>query len=245
MQEFDHSPPTPGCFAAILPAAGSGQRFGDHQNKLFALIADRPLWYHAASRLRNQSLVGRIVMAIADHDRARFEGDFATWVNELKIELVSGGAERTDSVRAGLEHLDGDSDVRFVAIHDAARPLVSEADLASVFAIATQTGAAILASPMPGTVKRASKTPDGNDRSETVDRRDLWIALTPQVFRIDLLQKAYSQYRGRPATDDAELVERIGHSVSLVRGSAENIKITHPEDLLIAEAIWKRQTENV
>ena len=252
MNAFDSSPPTLGCYAAILPAAGSGQRFGAESNKLFALLDDKPLWYHAASRLRDQGLIGRIVMAIASVDRDRFQSEYADMVSELQIELVAGGAARTDSVRAGLEHLADDDSVRFIVVHDAAWPLVSAADLASVLAIASQSGAALLATPMPGTVKRevsaeassGSQQFHGSGGSETVDRRNLWIALTPQVFHVDVLREAYEKYRGRPATDDAELVERIGRRVALVRGSAENIKITHPEDLLIAQAILKRQNKN-
>ena len=238
MDDYSHSPPTPGSIAAIIPAAGSGSRFGSQRNKLFATLADRPLWYHSASRLRQQSLIGRIVMAVSASDRAIFQSEFADLVAELNIELVDGGAERTDSVRSGLDTVGGDSSVRFVAVHDAARPIVSDSDLAAVFATATQTGAALLATPVAGTVKRDC---DQAMSSKTVDRRNLWIALTPQVFRIDLLTEAYEKYRGRPATDDAELVERIGHRVSLVRGSADNLKITHPEDLMIAAAILQRR----
>ena len=253
MNDFDHSPPTPGCIAAIIPAAGSGQRFGSEQNKLFADLAGKPLWYHSAARLRQQSLIGRIVMPVSQTDHEVFTGKFAKWVSELEIEIVLGGDQRTDSVLAGLDKLAGDEKTRFVAVHDAARPLVSQSDLAAVFAIASQNGAAILAMPMSGTVKRDSQTGSTSVKTPvasppviktTVNRSDLWIALTPQVFRIDLLQNAYKKYRGRPATDDAELVERTGHPVSLVRGSAENIKITHPEDLLIAHAILTKQNEH-
>ncbi len=155
--------------------------------------------------------------------------------------MVVGGQQRTDSVQAGLNLLAGDASVQSVAIHDAARPLVSAVDLAAVFAVAQETGAAILACPVSGTIKR--DLADG-DRCETVDRRGLWIALTPQVFRLGLLIEAYQKHNGRPATDDAQLVERIGHDVALVPGSADNLKITYPEDLLVAEAILARQTKD-
>ncbi len=240
MQEPEHLPPRPGSIAAILPAAGSGRRFGSHHNKLFALLAGKPLWYHAAFRLRRCSLVGRMVMPVAAADRPFFEGEFAALVSELEVELVEGGEQRTDSVAAGLRQLSGDESIRLVAVHDAARPLVGDADLQSVFAVASQTGAAILAAPVAGTIKRVI----GQSDCQTVDRRDLWTALTPQVFRPDLLKLAYEKHRGRPATDDAELVERIGHSVSIVKGSANNLKITLPEDLLLAEAILSQQADH-
>jgi 2-C-methyl-D-erythritol 4-phosphate cytidylyltransferase len=239
MLDLEHLPPTPGCVAAILPAAGSGARFGANRNKLFATLAGQPLWFHAASRLRNHPWVGPIVMAIATDDQAIFSGEYAPLIESLQIQLVIGGAERTDSVLAGLDAVTGDPAIRFVAIHDAARPLVSKADVSSVCVVAAQTGAAILATPISGTVKRDL---ENQARCETVDRRELWLALTPQVFSVGLLKAAYSKHNGRPATDDAELVERLGRKISLVRGSADNLKITYPEDLLIAEAILARST---
>ena len=241
MQDPDHSPPAPGCVAAILPAAGSGQRFGSHRNKLFAELQGAPLWSHAVSRLAASSWVGRIVMAVSAVDEPVFRDEYATLLEKYRVELVPGGAERTDSVQAGLDAVAKDDQVHFVAIHDAARPLVSEEDIAAVFATASQQGAAILATPVSGTVKR--RLSEGR-ASETVDRRELWIAQTPQVFRVGLLKEAYAKHNGRPATDDAQLVERIGHEVALVRGSAENLKITYPEDLLLASAILAQQSNH-
>lgn len=179
-------------------------------------------------------------MPIAAADRPMFKNEFAELVRQLNIELVDGGWERTDSVQRGLDRLADDDSIQLIAVHDAARPLVSEADLHVVFTVAAQSDAAILAAPVSGTIKRVV----GDSECETVDRRDLWTALTPQVFRPDLLRLAYQKHRGRPATDDAELVERIGHGVSIVKGSADNIKITHPEDLLLAEAILTRQVDH-
>ncbi len=241
MQDPVSSPLSRRCVAAIVPAAGSGRRFGDERNKLFAPLAGKPLWYHSAARLSARPEVGRIVMPISDRDRDRFTGEYQTLVSELGIELISGGRQRTDSVRAGLDAIDGDDTIRLVAVHDAARPLVSDSDLEAVLATASQTGAAILATPVSGTLKRDLEK---GLRCETLDRRDLWVAMTPQVFHIDLLREAYSKHRGRSATDDAELVERIGHSVALVRGSADNLKITHPEDLALASAILARQSNH-
>ncbi len=185
--------------------------------------------------------VGRIVMAISETDRAAFQGPFASLVEQLNLQLVIGGAARTDSVKAGLDAISVDPAIEYVAIHDAARPLVGDDDLSAVFTVASKTGAAILATPVAGTIKRDLGQ---GQRSETVDRRELWIALTPQVFRVGLLKQAYQKHNGRPATDDAQLVERIGHDVSLVRGSADNLKITYPEDLLVAEAILARQSNH-
>ncbi len=242
MNPTNHSPPTPGCIAVIMPAAGSGQRFGSAKNKLFAMLGGDPIWFRSAMRMRDQTLVGRIVMPVSESDRASFETDFASLVRQAEIEIVRGGQERCDSVRAGIESLDGDQRVRWIAVHDAARPLVSDSDLAAVFAIASQTGAAILATPVAGTVKRSIEIFGSSPRTQTVDRRDLYIAQTPQVFDAGLLRTAYQKHNGRPATDDAELVERLGQAVAIVRGTADNIKITYPEDLTIAQAILDQRT---
>ncbi len=240
MHDFEHSPPTPGCTAAIIPAAGSGERFGDARNKIFATLAGQPIWFHAASRLRARAEVGPIVMAVAEADRKAFEAEFAPLVEQLGIQLVNGGAVRTDSVGAALDAIADDS-VVMVAVHDGARPLVTDGDLAAVFAAAWHSRAAILATPVAGTIKRDVGY---GRKSVTIDRRDLWTALTPQVFHLGLLKEAYRKHNGRPATDDAQLVERIGHDVVLVRGAADNLKITFPEDLLVAEAILARQTNH-
>lgn len=226
----------------MLPAAGSGQRFGAQGNKLFATLAGRPLWSHAVERLAGCAEVSRIVMAISPVDHERFTGRDAGLVEKYGVELVLGGAERTDSVRAALQRVTGDASIQWVAVHDAARPLVSPQDLRAVFEAASISGAAILATPVSGTVKRDL---GDQQRCETVDRRDLWIALTPQVFRVGLLNQAYQKHNGRSATDDAQLVERLGHDVTLVRGSADNLKITFPEDLLVAEAMLARHSNHV
>ncbi|TWU38944.1 2-C-methyl-D-erythritol 4-phosphate cytidylyltransferase [Novipirellula aureliae] len=241
------SMPKNGTIAAILPAAGSGRRFGSHQNKLFATIRGVPIWVHSAMALLGRPEIGRLIVAVSESDRTIFQNDYTAFLDAKKIEWVLGGQERTDSVRSGLEAIGDDAAIEYVAIHDAARPLIGDPDLSSIFAALTATGAAILATPVTGTLKRAVRaTPNAagdliaNDRCVTVDRSELWVAQTPQVFRLDLLRLAYDRHRGYPATDDAQLVERIGHPVAIVSGSSDNIKITHPEDLRIAEAIMAR-----
>ena len=227
--------------AVILPAAGSGRRFGGEENKLFTRLGNDAVWVLSAARLRSHGRVARIVMPVSRADRPRFENEFAAPIARLNIELVDGGAERTDSVQCGVRHVTDDLSIELIAIHDAARPLVRTEDLDSVFAKADQTGAAILATPVTATVKQ---TLDAGASCRTVDRSTLWLAQTPQVFRVSVLKDAYAKHRGRPATDDAELVQRIGVDVALVAGSEDNIKITHPRDLVVAEAILKSQNES-
>lgn len=181
-------------------------------------------------------------MPVSTADRPRFETEFADVTRELAVEVVEGGAERTDSVGSGLEAVGDDSAIRLVAIHDAARPLVPLRDLDEVFSRADETGAAILALPATATVKQ---TLDAGQSCKTLDRETIWLAQTPQVFHLDLLRRAYAKHRGRPATDDADLVQRIGVNVALVAGSAENLKVTHPDDLAIAEAILERRQRQI
>ncbi len=226
----------PASVAVILPAAGSGQRFGDQTNKLFARLADRPLWTHAVEVLLSRDEVNLIWMAVSHDDRERFEDQATNLSQPDKIRFVTGGAERSHSVAAALAEIDRSNSgtVRWVAIHDAARPLLRQSDVSAVFERTSQTKAAILATPVTGTLKRGSRD---HSACQTIDRRGVWVAQTPQVFAFDLLRQAYARHRGRPATDDAELVERTGHPVSLVEGAADNLKITYPEDLAVAEAL--------
>ena len=128
------------------------------------------------------------------------------------------------------------SDIDFVAVHDAARPCIVNEWIDKVFAAAERGGAAILAIPIPGTIKRVGA---GNQIEETVPRANLWEAQTPQVFRRDILLRAYAQRGGHRATDDAELVERLGQPVAVGAGSPINMKITTKEDLRLAAQALK------
>lgn len=224
--------------SVIMPAAGSGQRFGSQSNKLFAFLDGKPLWQHAVDRFQHRGDVRQIVLAVSEEDESTFREQIAAIHSAVPINIVRGGATRSESVRAALDAVQkfaahsATATPMLVAIHDAARPLVRQVDLDRVFKKAAETGAAILAAPVSGTLKRTT-----GDGSETVDRRNTFVALTPQVFAIDVICQAYARDRGRMATDDAQLVERTSHPVQLVTGSADNLKITFPEDLRIAEAI--------
>jgi 2-C-methyl-D-erythritol 4-phosphate cytidylyltransferase len=229
-------PPLPpaGAVSVILPAAGRSRRFqtGHATKKIFASLAGRPVWERAAARLRRCPAIGTITLVISEDDRPRWEDEHAEARQRLDINLVVGGAERVDSVAAALETLPA---AEWIAVHDAARPLLSDHDLQAVLAAAFQDGAALLASPVRGTLKRDL----GDLRScQTLDRTAIWEAQTPQVFRGDWLRDAYRRWRGRPVTDDAQLVERAGYPVRLVPGADTNLKLTRPQDLRIAEALW-------
>ncbi len=234
-----------GPVAVILVAAGRGRRFGGGDNKVLLPLAGQPVWLHSVRQFAQLPMVKRVVMVIRPEDRQQVQPLAARW----NVQLVDGGDERYDSVRSGLEAVRAAlaselPDVAeralpwLVAVHDAARPLVSATDCQTVIRTATQTAAAVLAGPLRGTIKRLAS---GSGQVTTVDRSELWEAYTPQVFHLPVLLAAYDRWDGRPVTDDAELVERAGFPVTLVPGSAENLKITQPEDLTLAEALLSRR----
>jgi len=227
-----------GSVATIIVAAGRGQRFGAEENKVLLPLAGVPIWVRAVNALKANAAIGRIVLVVRECDRPELEAQ----ATSLGVSMVEGGEQRYDNVRAGLNWLTQINDLSpFIAVHDAARPLVTAADIDAVTKAAVEHGAAILATRVRGTIKRECI---GGKSIMTVDRSNLWEALTPQVFSASVLRAAYDRHRGRPATDDAELVERTGTPVCLVPGSAENLKITQPEDLPIAEAIFSRRMNN-
>jgi 2-C-methyl-D-erythritol 4-phosphate cytidylyltransferase len=154
---------------------------------------------------------------------------FGANVAIMGVDVVEGGAERSDSVRNALAQVRDDID--FVAVHDAARPCIANEWIDAVFTAAQATGAAILGIPVSSTLKRVAKD---NTIEATVPRANIWEAQTPQVFRRDWLVEAYAQTDQAPATDDAELVQRLGHSVKVVPGSPINMKITTKDDLRLA-----------
>jgi 2-C-methyl-D-erythritol 4-phosphate cytidylyltransferase len=217
-------------FAVILPAAGKSQRFKDqHYKKPFAMLDNRPVWMHSAERFLNRDDVKQVILVISPEDRDDFNSRFAANVAILGIEVVDGGAERADSVQNALSRVRDDVD--FIAVHDAARPCIANEWIDRVFAAAEKSGAAILAIPVTGTLKRV-----GRDHAilETVSREGLWEAQTPQVFRRKLLTDAYARRGKQQPTDEAQLVEQFGHAVTVVQGSPINVKITTKEDLHFA-----------
>jgi 2-C-methyl-D-erythritol 4-phosphate cytidylyltransferase len=221
--------------AVILPAAGKSSRFHDkHYKKPFVPLEDRAVWLHSAEKFLGRSDVKQTILIISPEDREDFYSKFGANVAILGIEVVEGGAERSDSVANALERVKPEVD--YVVIHDAARPCLANEWIDSVVEAAQKTGAAILAVPVAGTLKRVGP---GNVIQETVSRQNLWEAQTPQVFRRDLLMQAYARRGKEPATDDAQLVERMGHPVTVVPGSPVNLKITTREDLRLAAQALK------
>jgi 2-C-methyl-D-erythritol 4-phosphate cytidylyltransferase len=217
-------------YAVILPAAGKGTRFSDKRKKVFVELKGRPVWVRTAEQFVNREDVIQTILVVSPDDLDWFKEKFRPNLAFMDVEVVTGGAERFDSVLKGLERVRPEAD--FVAVHDAARPLIVKDWIDQVFRAAEQHNAAILATPVTSTLKRV----DGNQLiSATVSRDHLWAAQTPQVFRRQLLLDAYAKRGSLHATDEAQLVENLGHRVKIVTGSALNLKITTLEDLRIAE----------
>jgi len=222
-------------FGVILAAAGQSSRFDDaHYKKPFAPLAGRPVWLHSAEKFTDRDDVKQVVVVVSPEDRHAFLEKFGANLAFMGIMIAEGGATRADSVRNGLEKLR--PEIEMVAIHDAARPCLATVWIDRVFEAGARTGAAILATPVTGTLKRV-----GPDHliAATVDRTGLWEAQTPQVFSRTVLERAYAEAGARAATDEAGLVEAIGHPVTVVPGSPINLKITSREDLRLAEQALK------
>lgn len=222
---------------AVIVAAGAGKRMGGGAPKALLLLAGRPLVCRALARFAASS-AQKAVVVVPETEQAEFDrvlraaGDLGTlsWV------LQAGGARRQDSVRLGLERLDPDCEI--VVVHDAARPLVSPALIDRCVDAAGREGAAAAGLPVKDTIKVV--TPDRRVAS-TPPRDSLWAVQTPQAFRVALIREAHARGEkdGVEATDDAMLVERLGKTVALVEGDPVNLKITTPEDLLLAETLLR------
>jgi 2-C-methyl-D-erythritol 4-phosphate cytidylyltransferase len=232
---------TPDLAAALVLGAGRGDRLGHALPKAFVPVAGRTLIERSIRALAASGVFSRIqpVLAASEFDRFDQLGLVGrmTGVGEGVVAPVEGGKERQDSMRAGLAALP--NSIKFVAVHDAARCLVSVSDLRSVVETARETGAAILGERSRDTIKRVV----GGRVVETRLREECWAAQTPQVVRRDWLEKAVETAirAGRLGTDDAQLLEWMGRAVTVVEASAPNPKITRPEDLLLAETLLAEQ----
>jgi len=222
-------------YAVILPAAGQSRRFHDKAyKKPFAPLGGRAVWLHAAEKFLDRPDVKQTILVINAEDREFFDMKFGANIAIMGVDVIEGGKERSDSVQRALERVK--SDIQFVAVHDAARPCIAAPWIDDVFNAAARDGAAILATPVQATLKRVDPQ---KHISETVSRDALWEAQTPQVFRRELLIEAYAKRGSSSLTDDAQLVERLGHAVTVVPCSPLNLKITTRDDLKLAEQVLK------
>ena len=224
---------------ALIPAAGSGTRLAAAGPKQYLPLAGKPMLWHAVSALCVPQVTAAFVVLAANDERfARH--DWSAFEGKLNP-LYCGGETRRDSVYNALVAVRGTVNADdWVLVHDAARPCLPRADLQRLLdAGAGEAIGAILALPVAETVKTAGKDEAGVQRiAATQDRSQLWLAQTPQMFRAGLLTQALSRAGG--ATDEASAVEKMGLRPRLVLGSRQNLKVTYPEDLAIAEAILAR-----
>ncbi len=221
---------------AIILAAGRSQRMGGG-DKLWVSLGGRPLLAHTLSIFQHCSSIHRIALVLAA-GRQRLGHALVKGAHFGKVAAICfGGEERQDSVRAGLEAL-GPCD--WVVVHDGARPLVTRKLIEEGLAAARETGAATCGVAAQETIKTVK---EGGLVEKTLERERLWLTQTPQVFRYDMLVEAHRAAAGQPpASDDAALVERLGYQVKVYMGSYHNLKVTTPEDLLLAQVLlrWHR-----
>ncbi|OIQ59088.1 2-C-methyl-D-erythritol 4-phosphate cytidylyltransferase [Moorella thermoacetica] len=218
----------------IIAAAGSGRRLGSEVNKVFLLLAGKPMLAYSLAVAAASSLVDEIIIVTRPDDIPLCRQVVAGEGTGKVKAIVAGGAERQDSIANGLKAVARAAE--WVAVHDGARPFLTLALLEKIILAARITGAAIPALPVKETIKQGGET---GIVAATLDRRGLWSVQTPQVFRREWLVDAYREaaQKGWQATDDAALVERLGYPVKLVPGEERNIKITTPGDLVLAGAI--------
>lgn len=221
--------------AVILPAAGQSTRFKlGQQKKVFTELKGRAVWLRSAEHFVNRDDVVQTIVAISPGDDEFFKQKFRPNLAFMAVDLVHGGATRAETVKNALAQVSDEAD--FVAVHDAARPLLTMKWVDQIFNAAFESGAAIPAVPVANTLKRV----DGKTITETVDRSGLWGAQTPQVFRRDILEEAYEAASHLDATDEAQMVQNAGHPVQVVEGSSMNFKITTTSDFKMAEALIDR-----
>jgi 2-C-methyl-D-erythritol 4-phosphate cytidylyltransferase len=226
--------PSFGPTMGIVVAAGRSERMGG-ADKVFASLVGRPLIAWTLAAFKKCDAIDSVVVVAAPESVARMQALVEEWRFTNVTRVVPGGATRQDSVRAGIEAA---ATAAIVAVHDAARPLVTPDLIAAGVALARAHGAALCAIPSRDTVKDVDGQPPVV--CATPDRARMWLAQTPQVFARDLLLRAHDAATA-PATDDAALVEALGHAVHVYEGATSNFKITTQEDLVIAEALLRER----
>ena len=221
---------------AIIAAAGAGARMASDRPKQFLLLAGRPLIFHALQTFEECESIHEVIVVLPAEESAGFLSRVAKYGLRKVTRVVPGGATRADSVKRGLMAIRS-ATAEIVVVHDGVRPFVTVEEIERTIAAAKTDGAAILVAPVTDTIKQVS----GQRVVKTLDRVELRRALTPQSFQYELLREAYQRVdvNDPSLTDEGTLVERLGKPSVVVEGSARNIKITTPEDLMVAEAFLK------
>lgn len=219
---------------AIIVAGGKGLRMGNEIPKQFLEVAGKPILMHTITRFFECKPSIQIILVLPKVQFEFWEELCEKYKFTISHTVVAGGNTRTDSVRNGLNTIKNNG---LVAVHDGVRPFATEELINQSFEVAEKKGSAIAAVPLKDSIRKMID----NNESESLNRSNYQLVQTPQTFQIKLLKEAYAKAENstQTFTDDASVVEAIGHKVSLVRGSYQNIKITTPEDLIFAEAILK------
>jgi len=219
---------------AIILAAGSSQRMGS-TNKIFAPLREKPLLAWSVDVCHKCSLIEEIVITLNDENWEPAE-KLTQERGWFKVTLCLGGPRRQDSAREGLSQL---KNCNWVLIHDGARPFLTPTLIEDGLKMARETGAAVAAVPVKDTIKLAM---DNGLIEKTLPRHNLWISQTPQVFQLDIIKRAYKELKTE-VSDDAAAAEQLGYRVKTYMGDYNNIKVTTPEDLALAELIAQDITE--
>ncbi|MDN4494049.1 2-C-methyl-D-erythritol 4-phosphate cytidylyltransferase [Ureibacillus aquaedulcis] len=223
-------------YEVVLPAAGSGKRMGAGQNKLFLQLNEKPILIHTLEVFQSDEDCTGIWLAVKPEEREYIQGLLERYHITKVKGLPNGGQERQHSVQSCMKAM---QQVEIVLVHDAARPFITKPIISRLVGAAQEKGAAIAGVRAKDTMK---KVRDGVI-VETVDRESLWMIQTPQAFRFKLLQQAenHAEEQGFLGTDEAMLVERLGHQVHIVESTYENVKMTTKEDLIFGEAILRQR----
>ncbi|HJP90698.1 MAG TPA: 2-C-methyl-D-erythritol 4-phosphate cytidylyltransferase [Pyrinomonadaceae bacterium] len=221
---------------AIIAAAGAGIRMASDRPKQFLQLAGKPVIFHTLQPFEECDSINEVIVVLPAAESAGFISLAGKYGLRKVSRVVPGGVTRADSVKRGLMAIRA-ATAEIVAVHDGVRPFVTVEEIDKTVEAARLHGAAILVAPVTDTIKQVS----GQSVVTTLDRAGLRRALTPQCFQYELLRQAYQQadVNDPSLTDESALVEQLGKPVAFVEGSARNIKITRPEDLLIAEGLLK------
>lgn len=224
-------------YEVVLPAAGSGKRMGAGQNKLFLMLLEKPILVHTLEVFQQDPACTGIWLAVKPEERGFIQKMLEDYRITKVKGLPDGGAERQHSVHSCMKEM---QQVDIVLVHDAARPFITHDIIAKLVQNAHHHGAAIAGVRAKDTMKKVSMN---GIIEETVDRESLWMVQTPQAFRFELIMEAedVAEKVGFLGTDEAMLMERLGHQVHIVESSYENVKMTTQEDLVFGEAILRKR----
>ncbi len=224
----------------LIPAAGSGSRMGGAVNKQYLTLGELPILAHTLSLFNQHPAIERIFVIAPQEEIAYCSSQIVEHYRFNKVRaVIAGGAERQDSVRNGLRAC-GAADEEIILIHDGARPFLPSELIGEVIAVAGRVGGCIVGVPVKDTIKEV----EAGCIAGTPDRSRLWQAQTPQAFPCRIIREAHERAwrEGFRGTDDASLVERLGQPVAMVTGCYRNLKITTPEDMVLARAFLEEDS---